>query len=69
MVKAGGIFGKQFDLGNTIRSPFKADAHLEAEMQVYRTSQHCVNILNTDVSTLLYLTSQCPRSPFTCTVH
>lgn len=34
MVKAGGIFGKQFDLGNTIRSPFKADAHLEAEMQV-----------------------------------
>ena len=33
MVKAGNIFGKQFDLGNTIRSPFATDAHLEAELQ------------------------------------
>lgn len=33
MVKAGNIFGKQFDLGNNIRSPFATDAHLEAELQ------------------------------------
>jgi hypothetical protein len=33
MVKAGNIFGKQFDLGNTIRSPFATDAHLEASLQ------------------------------------
>ena len=34
MVKAGSIFGKEFDLGNTVRSPFATDAHLEAELQV-----------------------------------
>ena len=34
MVKAGNIFGKEFDLGNTIRSPFAMDAHLEASEQV-----------------------------------
>ena len=33
MVKAGNIFGKQYDLGNTIRSPFANDAHLDASMQ------------------------------------
>ena len=34
MVQAGNIFGKEFDLGNTIRSPFATDAHLEASAQV-----------------------------------
>jgi hypothetical protein len=34
MVKAGNIFGKEYDLGNTIRSPFATDAHLDAQMQV-----------------------------------
>ena len=34
MVKSGSIFGKEFDLGNTVRSPFATDAHLEAELQV-----------------------------------
>jgi len=34
MVKAGNIFGKEFDLGNTIRSPFSTDAHLESSAQV-----------------------------------
>jgi hypothetical protein len=34
MVKAGSIFGKEFDLGNTVRSPFSANAHLEADLQV-----------------------------------
>jgi hypothetical protein len=34
MVKAGNIFGKEFDLGNTIRSPFSMDAHLESSAQV-----------------------------------
>jgi hypothetical protein len=34
MIQAGGILGKEFDLGNTIRSPFAADAHLESSMQV-----------------------------------
>jgi len=34
MMKAGGILGKQFDLGNTIRSPFADNAHLEADLQV-----------------------------------
>tara|TARA_B110000285_G_C15062838_1_gene583350 strand:- start:110 stop:1261 length:1152 start_codon:yes stop_codon:yes gene_type:complete len=34
MVRAGNIFGKEFDLGNTIRSPFATDAHLEASEQV-----------------------------------
>lgn len=33
MVKAGNIFGKQFDLGNNIRSPFAKDAHLETLLQ------------------------------------
>ena len=34
MVKAGNIFGKEFDLGNTIRSPFANDAHLDNAQQV-----------------------------------
>ena len=34
MVQAGNIFGKEFDLGNTIRSPFAADAHLDTQAQV-----------------------------------
>ena len=34
MVKAGNIFGKQYDLGNTIRSPFASDAHLDEKAQV-----------------------------------
>jgi len=34
MVRAGNIFGKEFDLGNTIRSPFAADAHLDDAQQV-----------------------------------
>ena len=34
MVKVGNIFGKEFDLGNTIRSPFSTDAHLESSAQV-----------------------------------
>jgi len=34
MVQAGNIFGKEFDLGNTIRSPFTSDAHLDVDAQV-----------------------------------
>ena len=34
MVQAGNIFGKEFDLGNTIRSPFASDAHLDVDAQV-----------------------------------
>jgi hypothetical protein len=34
MIKAGSIFGKEFDLGNTVRSPFATGAHLEADLQV-----------------------------------
>ncbi|MDC0008887.1 hypothetical protein OAE73_00840 [bacterium] len=34
MVRAGNIFGKQYDLGNTIRSPFANDAHLDEKAQV-----------------------------------
>ena len=34
MVQAGNIFGKEFDLGNTIRSPFASDAHLDIDAQV-----------------------------------
>ena len=34
MVRAGNIFGKEFDLGNTIRSPFATDAHLDDAQQV-----------------------------------
>lgn len=34
MVRAGNIFGKEYDLGNTIRSPFAANAHLDEQAQV-----------------------------------
>jgi hypothetical protein len=34
MVQAGNIFGKEYDLGNTIRSPFADDAHIDASIQV-----------------------------------
>ena len=34
MVQAGNILGKNFDLGNTITSPFAKGAHLEADVQV-----------------------------------
>jgi hypothetical protein len=34
MIKAGNIFGREYNLGNTVRSPFSSDAHLDSDQQV-----------------------------------